>query len=43
MVSSAVDMSRAELVKALARIKRDHADDPEYVQLRKEWPKSWPM
>jgi hypothetical protein len=43
MVSSAVDMSRAELVKALARIKREHADDSEYKALRKEWPKSWPM
>ena len=43
MVSSAVDMTRAELVKALARIKGEHADDPEYKELRKEWPKSWPM
>ena len=43
MVSSAVNMSKAELVKALARIKREHADDAEYKELRKEWPKSWPM
>ncbi len=43
MVSSAVEMSRAELVKALGRIKQQHADDPEYKRLRKEWPKSWPM
>ena len=43
MVSSAVKMSKAELVKTLARIKREHAEDPEYKQLRKEWPKSWPM
>ena len=27
----------------LDMVKREHADDPEYVQLRKEWPKSWPM
>jgi len=43
MVSSAVNMSKAELVKALARIKSEHANDPEYKELRKEWPKSWPM
>jgi hypothetical protein len=43
MVSSAVGMTKAELVKALARIKRERADDPEYTELRKEWPRSWPM
>jgi hypothetical protein len=43
MVSSAVNMSKPELARALARIKREHADDPEYKELRKEWPKSWPM
>ena len=43
MVSSAVGMTKAELVKALARIKREHADDGEYQRLRKEWPRSWPM
>ena len=43
MVSSAVEMSKAELVKALARIRREHADDPEYKELRKVWPRSWPM
>ncbi len=43
MVSSAVGMSTAELVKALARIKRERADDAEYKALRKEWPRSWPM
>jgi len=43
MVSSAVGMSKAELVKALARIKREHSGDTEYKTLRKEWPKSWPM
>jgi hypothetical protein len=43
MVSSAVDMSKAELARALARIKREHGDDPEYKELRKVFPKSWPM
>lgn len=43
MVSSAVGMTKAELVRTLARIKREHAGDAEYKALRKEWPKSWPM
>ena len=43
MVSSAIGMSKTELVGALARIRRDHADDPDYGQLRKEWPRTWPM
>lgn len=43
MVSSAVSMSKAELVRALARIKREHASDPEYMELRKALPKSWPV
>lgn len=43
MVSSAVKMSKAELVMTLARIKREHSSDPEYKEMRKEWPKSWPM
>jgi hypothetical protein len=43
MVSSAVDMSKAELVRALARIKREHANDPDYKELRKAFPKSWPL
>jgi len=43
MVSSAVGMSRAELVKALARIKREHGGDPDYQTLRKVLPKAWPV
>lgn len=43
MVSSAVGMTKAELVKALARIKREHSDDPEYKELRGVLPKSWPV
>jgi hypothetical protein len=43
MVSSAVGMSKAELQRTLARIKREHAADAEYRALRKEWPRSWPM
>jgi hypothetical protein len=43
MVSSAVNMSKAELVRALARIKREHASEPEYRELRKALPKTWPV
>ena len=43
MVSSAVNMSKAELVRALARIKKEHAGDPEYEELRSSLPKAWPM
>ena len=43
MVSSAVKMSKAELVRALARIKRERADDPGYKALRKALPKTWPV
>lgn len=43
MVSSAVDMPKQELVRALARIKKEHSGDPEYEALRKELPKTWPV
>ncbi len=43
MVSSAVNMSQPGLVRALARIKRQHSGDPEYRELRKALPKAWPV
>lgn len=43
MVSSAVNMSKEELTRTLARIKREHAGDPEYEDLRKALPKTWPV
>ena len=43
MVSSAVGMSKHEVVRALGRIAREHAADPEYQTLRKPFPKAWPM
>jgi hypothetical protein len=43
MVSSAIGMSKAELVRALTRIRREHAADPEYKQLRKALPTTWPV
>jgi hypothetical protein len=43
MVSSAVKMNKAELVRALTRIRREHAADPEYKELRKALPRAWPV
>jgi len=43
MVSSALDMTRRELVRTLGRIRREHGKDPEYRELRKVFPKTWPM
>ena len=43
MVSNAIDVELGELLATLQRIRREHADDPEYVQLRPTWPADWPM
>lgn len=43
MVSSAVGMTKQEVVRALARIARAHRDDADYKTLRKVFPRSWPM
>ena len=43
MVSSAVDMSLQELLDTLERLRREHADDPEYQAARGELPADWPM
>jgi hypothetical protein len=43
MVSTALEMSEDELIRALARIRREHVDDPAYKELRKDLPRSWPV
>ena len=43
MVSNSLHMDQPEVVKALERLRRDHADDPEYKKLRKDLPKNWPL
>lgn len=43
MVSSAIEIPLSELRRTLARIKREHASDPEYRELRKALPKTWPI
>ncbi len=43
MVSSALDVSLEDLLGALRRIRRERAEDPDYREWRKEFPKSWPV
>jgi hypothetical protein len=43
MVSNSLKISQEEVVKALNRLRRERADDPEYKKLRKDLPKSWPV
>jgi hypothetical protein len=43
MVSNSLKISQEEVVKALDRLRRENADDPEYKKLRKDLPKSWPV
>ncbi len=43
MVSSVLHMSSAELAAKLAQFRDLYADDPEYRELRQEFPTEWPM
>ena len=43
MVSSAIDMDLVELLATLEQLRVEHADDPEYQQLRQALPEDWPM
>lgn len=43
MVSSATDMDLQDLLKALRRMRREYAKDPDYKRLRAELPASWPL
>jgi len=43
MVSSAVNMTEADIIKTLKRLRADHKSDPKYKELRKELPKRWPI
>ena len=43
MVSNSLKISQEEVVKALDRLRRKKADDPEYQKLRKDLPKNWPL
>lgn len=43
MVSSALDMELDELLRLLARLSAEHADDPEYQEVRRPLPADWPI
>ena len=43
MVSSSLEMDLEELYATLERLRVEHADDPEYVSLRKDLPPEWPL
>ena len=43
MVSSAIDMDLVDLYATLERLRVEHADDPEYQQLRRRLPADWPL
>lgn len=43
MVSSSLSIPLPELVAMLARLGQEHAADPEYAELRSEFPDDWPM
>jgi hypothetical protein len=43
MVSSAIDMDLVDLLATLERLRVEHADDPDYVKLRKVLPEDWPL
>ena len=43
MVSSALEMSEAELQRTLARLRVDCAADSDYAMLRQALPEDWPL
>jgi hypothetical protein len=43
MVSSTIEMDLEELYATLERLRVDHADDPDFQELRKEFPADWPL
>ena len=43
MVSNTIDMDLEELLAVLERLRREHADDPDYRKLRSALPADWPL
>jgi hypothetical protein len=43
MVSNVLEMDQEELTKLLKSFKTKYGADPEWEQLRAEFPKSWPI
>jgi hypothetical protein len=43
MVSNSLKIDQQEILEALARLRREQADTPEYKKLRRDLPKEWPV
>jgi hypothetical protein len=43
MVSNSLKIDQEEIIEALARLRREQTDDPEYQKLRRELPQDWPV
>jgi hypothetical protein len=43
MVSNSLKIDQPEIIEALARLRREQADTPEYTKLRRDLPKDWPV
>jgi hypothetical protein len=43
MVSNSLRIGQEEIIEALARLRREQADNPEYQKLRGELPEDWPV
>ena len=43
MVSNSLKLVQEKIIEALARLRREQADNPEYQKLRRELPEDWPV
>ena len=43
MVSNSLNLAQEEIIEALACLRREQADSPEYQKLRRELPEDWPV
>lgn len=43
MVSNSLKMDQEEIIEALARLRQEQPDNPEYKKLRRDLPKDWPV
>jgi hypothetical protein len=43
MVSNAIDMTLVDLRTTLERLRVEHAQDQDYIKLRKVLPQDWPV
>jgi hypothetical protein len=43
MVSNSLKIDEQEIVEALARVRREQSNNPEYQRLRRDLPEDWPV